>query len=145
MDLPWFKFHTQDWLSNPSLKRCSHAEKGIWIDVLCLMHDSSEYGILRWPLKEIAQAVGCSVAALKGLVAKGVLKGADPKNKCEALEFTPVSGRKKGPTVVLIAEQEGAIWYSSRMVIDEYKRNVRGGNNDGFGDPPNHAPKPPLW
>lgn len=136
MNRPSFQFYPADWLGNSNLRRCSHAEKGVWIDVMCLMHDSEEYGVLRWSLKEIAQAVGCKLADLKSLVLKGVLKG-DDKHLNEPLAYVPVSGRKKGPTVILIEAEEGPIWYSSRMVIDEYKRNVRG----GFGDAPNHAPK----
>lgn len=136
MNRPSFQFYPADWLGNSNLRRCSHAEKGVWIDVMCLMHDSEEYGILRWSLKEIAQAIGCKLADLKSLISKGVLKG-DDKHLSDPLVYVPVSGRKKGPAIILIEEATGPIWYSSRMVIDEYKRNVRG----GFGDTPNHAPK----
>lgn len=136
MNRPSFQFYPADWLGNSNLRRCSHAEKGVWIDVMCLMHDSEEYGILRWSLKEIAQAVGCKPADLKNLVSKGVLKG-DDKHLSEPLVYVPISGRKKGPAVILIEDGDGPIWYSSRMAIDEYKRNARG----GFGDAPNNAPK----
>ena len=64
MKRPSFQFYVSDWQSNNKLRRCSHAEKGIWLDVMCLMHDSEEYGILRWPLKEVAQAV---LKAMKNL------------------------------------------------------------------------------
>lgn len=151
MKRPSFQFYPSDWLGNSNLRRCTHAEKGVWIDVMCLMHDSEEYGVLRWSLKEIASAVGCKLADLKSLIAKGVLKGSDTLLE-EALTFTPVSGRKKGPTVTLIDPTKGPLWYSSRMVIDEYKRVARGGkddapnpspkggNGDDFDDAPNPSP-----
>ena len=139
MKRPSFQFYPADWLGNSNLRRCTHAEKGVWIDVMCLMHDSEEYGILRWSLKEIAQAVGCKVSDLKALVAKGVLKGSDTE-LTEALTYTPVSGRRKGPTVTLIDITKGPLWYSSRMVIDEYKRGAR----SGIEVSPDHAPKPPF-
>jgi hypothetical protein len=151
MKRPSFQFYPADWLGNANLRRCTHAEKGVWIDVLCLMHDSEEYGVLRWPLKEIAAAIGCKPAELKCLISKGVLKGSDTLLD-EALTYTPVSGRRKGPTVMLIDITKGPLWYSSRMVIDEYKRLVRGGkdespnpspkggNGDGFDDTPNPSP-----
>ncbi|CAG2132340.1 hypothetical protein [Cupriavidus numazuensis] len=159
MRRPSFQFYPGDWQSNTNLRRCSHAEKGIWLDVMCLLHDSEEYGVLRWALKEIAQAVGCKLADLKALVTKGVLKGADAGAPCEAFIYVPRSGRKDGAPVTLIATQEGPIWYSSRMVRDEYVRTIRGessrfgeGNDaaskgdakHGKGVAPKDAPKPPF-
>ena len=77
MKRPAFQFYPDDWTGNAKLKRCDHAAKGVWIDVLCLMHDSEEYGVLRWSLREIAQAIGCRVTLLRDLAEKKVLKGAD--------------------------------------------------------------------
>ncbi|MBW7566282.1 hypothetical protein KIF53_09505 [Chromobacterium subtsugae] len=139
MKRPSFQFYPADWLGNSNLRRCTHAEKGVWMDIMCLMHDSEEYGILRWSLKEIAQAVGCKLADLKSLQAKGVLKGSDTLLD-EALTYTPVSGRRKGPMVTLIDITKGPLWYSSRMVIDEHKRMARSGTEGS----PSDAPKPPF-
>jgi hypothetical protein len=149
---PSFQFYPADWLGNANLMRCTHEQKGIWINVMCLMHDSpTEYGVIRWPLKEIGQAVNCKVSSLADLVKKGVLKGADPGEMCEAFVFTPRHGRKDGDPVVLIQPQPGPLWYSSRMVKDEYIRSVRGestrfkeGGDDGIGDAPKPTPKPPF-
>lgn len=137
---PSFQFYPGDWQSNSNLRRCSFEERGIWLEVICLLHDQEEYGISRWPLKEIAQAVGCQLARLKGLVDKGILKGVDGDAVCPALIYIPRSGRKSGPPVTLIGEQMGPLWYSSRMVKDEYKRVLRG----ELGGAPKDAPKPPL-
>jgi hypothetical protein len=141
---PSFQFYPGDWASNSNLRRCSHAEKGVWIDVMCLMHDSEDYGVLRWPLKEIAQAVNCTVAALRGLSDKGILKGADAGEKVEPFIYVPRSGRKDGEPVTLVSSQVGPLWYSSRMVKDEYVRTIRGESTrfgDGDGDSPKNAPK----
>jgi hypothetical protein len=124
---PAFQFYAGEWLGNAKLKRCTKAEKGIWIDTLCLLHDSEEeYGVIRWPLKELAQAVGCKVSELQTIRRKGVLKGADVGERCAAFVFAPRHGGKEGEPVVLIPEQDGPIWYSSRMVRDEYIRARRG-------------------
>ncbi len=147
-DRPWMPFYTADWLSNVKLKRCTHEEKGVWMDILCLMHESEEYGVLRWDLKEIAHVVGCAVKTLKSLISKGVLKGAEPAEICPALQFTPTHARKRLPAVTIIESQAGPIWYSSRMVEDEYKRIVKQGTNATSGaapkTPPDLAPKPPF-
>lgn len=139
---PSFQFYPSDWTSNPNLRRCTFAEKGIWLEVMCLMHDQAEYGVLRWPLKEIAETVKCKVADLQGLIRKGVLKG-DDNQLSEPFIYTPRSGRKDGEPVTLVSTQGGPIWYSSRMVKDEYVRTIRA-ESSGNGGAPKPAPKPPF-
>lgn len=139
---PSFQFYPSDWTSNPNLRRCTFAEKGIWLEVMCLMHDQAEYGVLRWPLKEIAETVKCRTAELQGLIRKGVLKG-DDKALAEPYIYVPRSGRKDGDPVTLVPIQAGPVWYSSRMVKDEYVRTIRA-ESSANGVSPKTAPKPPL-
>jgi len=137
---PSFQFYPADWQANSNLRRCSFEEKGLWLEVICLLHDQETYGVAHWTLRELAQAIGCAPAKLKGLVEKGILKGADSGQVCGAMVYTPRTGRKLGAPVVLVDEQPGPVWYSSRMVIDEHKRIARGDT----GEAPKHAPKPPI-
>ncbi|MEK6594776.1 MAG: hypothetical protein AABZ67_17035 [Pseudomonadota bacterium] len=142
MKRPAFQFYPADWRNNAKLRRCTFAERGIWLETICLMHDSDEYGVLRWTLREIAQAIGCRLSDLKSLVARDVLKGADPGQRCAACVFTPMHAGKAGEPVTLIPEQDGPIWYSSRMVRDEYLRQRRGGDTKFTADnQPNRLPK----
>lgn len=144
MNRPSFQFYPADWQANSNLRRCSFEEKGIWLEVICLLHDQEEYGLSHWSLKEIAQAVGCTPAKLKGLVDKGILKGADAGATCPALIYTPRSGRKLGTPAKLVQEQPGPIWYSSRMVTDEHKRLMRGESSESPKASSKAAPKPPI-
>lgn len=141
MKRPAFQFYVDAWLSDSALRRCTHAERGVWIDVLCFLHQGDQYGVLRWPLSEIAQAVGCKLPVLQGLVARQVLRGTD-RGECEPFIYTPRSGRKEGAPVTLVAAEAGPIWYSRRMVRDEYVRTIRG-ESGRFGETPKAAPKPP--
>jgi hypothetical protein len=125
MKRPSFQFYPADWRNNAKLRRCTFAERGLWIEIICLLNDSDEYGVLRWSLKEIARAIGCRIAELQCLVRKNVMKGTDT-GQCPAYLHTPRSGRKEKAPVTLIAETPGPVWYSSRMVLDEYRRTVRG-------------------
>ncbi len=112
--LPAFQFYPGDWMKDPNLRRCSHAAKGVWVDMLCLMWESEERGVLvtagrAWTDEEVCWAVGGdSAVALAGL-AELTLKG------------------------VVNRRSDGAI-YSKRMVRDEHKRTLcrdagkRGGN-----------------
>lgn len=145
MKRPSFQFYPGDWQANSNLRRCTHEEKGIWMDIICLLHDQEEYGVVRWSLKELAQAVGAQVSKVRSLVCKGILKGTDASSQCEPYIFTPIGpGRKKGDPVTLIHGQQGPIWYSSRMVFDEYKRVIRGEHGAAPKPTPDNALKPPI-
>ena len=110
------------------------------MDVMCLLHDQEEYGVMRWSLAEIAQAIGCQKSKLQTLVIKNVLKGSDT-GLCESLVYIPRSGRKNGAPITVIQAQKAPIWYSSRMVIDEYKRMLRGGEIAAPNPAPDYSPK----
>lgn len=43
---PFLKFYTSDWRSDPRLKMCSLASRGLWLEMLCLMHEATPYGHL---------------------------------------------------------------------------------------------------
>lgn len=40
------KFYTSDWRADPRLKMCSPAARGMWIELICLMHEAAPYGHL---------------------------------------------------------------------------------------------------
>lgn len=126
MKRPSFQFYPADWTGNAKLRRCSDAARGAWMSLLCALHDSDEYGVLRWPLDEVARSAGVSLKLARELSAKGVLKGADAG--CEPFVYTPFHAGKSGDPVVLIEKSDESCWYSSRMVRDEYLRKKRGGN-----------------
>lgn len=112
--LPSFQFYPGDWMKDSNLRRCTHAAKGVWIDMLCLMFDSEQRGVLAtagraWSDSEIALAVGGDHDVTLACIAELTLKG--------------VANRTEG----------GAL-YSKRLVRDEHKRRLcseagkRGGN-----------------
>lgn len=128
---PAFQFYTKDWQTNPKLRRCSPAARGVWMDVICLLHQSDEYGVLRWPLKDIASACGASMAHLRELVEKSVIKGGD--SGCPPYIHTPKHAGKTGDPVVLLEATREPCWYSSRLLRDEWVRGRRG-SNTRFGE-----------
>jgi hypothetical protein len=124
MKRPSFQFYPADWKNNSKLRRCSEAARGAWVDVLCLLHDSDEYGVCRWPLAELARAAGIPIKLAKELATKDVLKGAD-KDVAPYIH-TPTHAGKKGEPVVLVESYSGPTWYCSRFVRDEWLRQRRG-------------------
>lgn len=145
MRRPSFQFYPADWRNNANLRRCTPAARGVWLDILCVLHDSDEYGIVHWPLADLANSANAPIKLVRELVEKNVLKGCD-KQLADAFVYVPRSGRRDGEPVTLVAIQAGPVWYSSRMVKDEYVRTIRGESSrfgDGNGDAPKAAPKPP--
>lgn len=125
MKKPSFQFYVGDWKANQKLRRCSWAARGVWIEIMGLMHDSEEYGILRWPLEEIIHAVGCPSELVHELVKKGVLKGVD-KDTLSVTHKESFAQKNKEPIEeTIIDNQLGPFWFSSRMVRDEHIRSKR--------------------
>ena len=152
MKRPSFQFYPADWRANAKLRRCSHAARGAWIDLLGLFHDSDEYGVIRWPLADIGQAAGVPMKLLRELADKGVLKGGD--KGCEAFWFTPRHAGKDGEPVKLLEAVRGEpVWYCSRFIRDEYIRKRRGNGSrfteenqpaaNGSKRAPKRPPDPP--
>lgn len=46
MSDPWLKFYVTDWQADPALRMCSMAARGLWIEMICLMHKATPYGHL---------------------------------------------------------------------------------------------------
>ncbi|MFS2007951.1 hypothetical protein ACEN9F_30525 [Duganella sp. CT11-25] len=148
MKRPSFQFYPADWRNNSKLRRCSEAARGAWVDVMCVLHDSDEYGVCRWPLDEVARAAGVPLKLVRELVSKDVLKGAD-KGAADYI-YTPRHAGKTGAPVTLVVAGDGSCWYCSRFVRDEYIRQRRGQgtrfseDNQPPKEAPNHTPKPPI-
>ena len=47
MDKPYLAFYVRDWQGDTALQRCSFAARGLWIEMLCIMHDANPCGFLR--------------------------------------------------------------------------------------------------
>lgn len=132
MKLPAFMFYTGDWMKDPALRSCSLAARGLWMDLLCLMHESDRRGYLQHTTgkpvshEQAARMTGCSPDQVSQLL--------------QELEDSGVYSRTKNGTI-----------YSRRMVADEKKRAAcseagkKGGNptlKGGDKGGPKGPPKP---
>lgn len=118
---PAFQFYPRDWLNDPALRLCSLPARGLWIDLLSIMHDGEPYGHLSVkqqpiPLAGLATRVGVSTKQLKKLL--------------EELH-------DRGVYSVSSAD----IIYSRRMVRDEHNREVRAAGGPKSLDNPK-VPRP---
>lgn len=58
--LPWMKFFPGDWSKDPALTLCAPATRGVWIDLICAMHDLDQCGELRGTADQLARFARCS-------------------------------------------------------------------------------------
>lgn len=88
---PVFAFDVDHWATDAELRRCTHFEKGVWIDLLCLMWKSPQRGRMvspegePWSLDEIAAALGGDNAATVGALAALLRKGVASRDTAEAV------------------------------------------------------------
>ena len=124
MTAPWMKFYPSDWQSDPMLRCCSIAARGLWVEMMCLMHKAEPYGSL---LVNGARVDKRKLAILVGLSEK----------ECSAL-LMELEGNG-----VFSRDDDGTI-YSRRMRRDfakaaQDKANGRKGGNPsvkGWVNPP---------
>jgi hypothetical protein len=107
MKRPAFQFYPADWRKDIELRSCSLAARGLWIDLMCVMHDCEPYGHLALNGKPMTAA---NISGQTGVPAAQVKRLLD-----ELLQ-----------NGVARQADEGLI-YSKRMVDDEALREYRAG------------------
>lgn len=104
--LPAFQFYPADWRKDPGVQALDYHDKGVWFEMLCLMHESDERGKLllngqKMPESSLARLLGLDnqilTTTLTTLITYGVVK----------------------------VEKGTGILYSKRMVSDELLRKIR--------------------
>lgn len=115
MKRPSFQFYPSDWLRDTALRSCSIGARGLWIDMICFMHEGNPYGTLKVGSKVIlpvnlAAMVGVTLPEVEGWLVE--------------LESAHVFDRG----------DEGEIM-SRRMIRDENLRNIRAAGGKKGGNP----------
>lgn len=62
--LPYLDLYTGDWLKDPAVSLCEPATRGIWIDLLCAMHERDRCGVIAGTREQLARISRCSAVAL---------------------------------------------------------------------------------
>jgi hypothetical protein len=115
MKRPSFQFYPSDWLRDTALRTCSIGARGLWIDMICFMHEGNPYGHLKVADKVIlpenlARMVGETLEVVEGWL--GELNHAG----------------------VFQVDEHGAI-FSKRMIRDENLRQIRAAGGSKGGNP----------
>ncbi|UEP23129.1 hypothetical protein LL999_23065 [Burkholderia ambifaria] len=115
MKRPSFQFYPGDWLNDAALRMVSVGARGLWIDMMCIMHQGSEYGYLKVNGKVIlppnlARMTGSTLEETEGFLGE--------------LESSGVFSK----------DESGCI-FSRRMIRDEKVREARAAGGVKGGNP----------
>ena len=112
---PWFKFYPQDWRGDAKLRMCSIGARGLWAEMLCVMHEAEPYGYL---LSNGNTVTSRQMAALAGIAQGECMK--------YLLELADAG---------VYSIDESKVIYSRRMVRDKAKAEQAKQWGKGGGNP----------
>ncbi len=61
---PAFQMYSGDWLKDPQLSMCSPATRGIWIDLICAMHELGRCGQVTGTVEQLCRICRCTSAEM---------------------------------------------------------------------------------
>lgn len=104
---PWIKFYPRDWRGDQALRLVSLSARGLWMEMLCIMHEATPYGHLTvsaQPVEDaaLARLVGTTVSEVQALLVELAAAG-------------------------VFRRTRGGVIFSKRMV-DDRKRSIIGRN-----------------
>lgn len=105
MKRPSFQFYPADWRKDSALQSCSIAARGLWVELICIMHECEEYGVLAVNGRAMTTA---QIGRLVGETERSISK------LLQELEDAGVYSR----------DDRGAL-FSRRMIADERIRTLR--------------------
>jgi len=115
MKRPSFQFYPADWLRDTALRSCSMGARGLWIDMICYMHEGNPYGHLKVGNKVILPT---NLASMAGAALQDVKGWLDELGQSGVFDSLP----------------DGTI-FSKRMVRDESLREIRAAGGKLGGNP----------
>jgi uncharacterized phage protein (TIGR02220 family) len=106
MKMPALQFYPADWRKDLAVQSLGYHDRGVWLEMLCLMHESSERGVLLLNETPMADVVAARILGL------------------DIQTFKQTLGTLLSHGVARRRESDGAI-FNKRMVSDERLCDIR--------------------
>ena len=94
MKRPSFQFYPSDWLRDTALRSCSTGARGLWIDMICYMHEGNPYGYMKVGDKVILPDNLARMCGLTASEVEGYLAELKEANVYEGDEFGAIFSRR---------------------------------------------------
>lgn len=88
---PSLQFYPADWIKDPDLSKCSPATRGIWIDLLCAIHEADDGGRVSGTVEELARCARCTPEEMQAAISE-----LSRKKVAEISEKSPENHSKNG-------------------------------------------------
>ena len=128
MKIPSFQFYPGDWRKDPGVQALDYFDRGVWLEILCLMHESEERGVLLLNGRPMPNE---ALARLLGLVNQNPTTQV---NQNPTRDLTTVLTTLLAYGVAHRREEDGAL-YNKRMMRDDKIRKVRTESGSKGGNP----------
>ncbi len=128
---PWIKWYTRDWRSDPPLRMCSFAARGLWADLLSLMAEANVMGFL------LVEGVAPTPADLAGLIGgkeRDIARLIDELGRKNVYSVTGQAMPEDVAALIPLGMADG-VMLSRRMVRDKAKADRDRENGKGGGNP----------
>ncbi|WP_305986448.1 hypothetical protein [Roseibium sp. MMSF_3544] len=120
--MSWFKFYPSDWQGDLNLRSCSMAARGLWAEMVCIMHSSEPKGYLSMSGAKLTNAMLATLCGASESEVKKLIK---------ELEGAAVFSRLNDGTI-----------YSRRIVRNEERAEKNRRNGAKGGNPALGSDKP---
>ena len=67
---PAFQFYAKDWIASPTRLRMTHAERGLYFDLLAFAWDSDQPGTIDLPERDLCKILGISLKVFRKFIEK---------------------------------------------------------------------------
>lgn len=114
---PALMLYTGDWKKEPGLTMCSAATRGIWLDLLCAMHDDDRCGKVVGTVPQLARVARCTEQEMVAAI--------------EELRSTKTADVTLCPENVTLINRRMFRAYKERKSSHERKKRQRGTEADG--------------
>ncbi len=66
--MPFMRLFPGDWLKDPAVSGLSPAARGIWFDLICVMHEAGRSGVIAGTRASLSRMARCSTDELGGAI-----------------------------------------------------------------------------
>lgn len=136
---PHIQFNVVAWLSDPQLSQCCAATRGVWIDLICRLHELQKGGQITANVQQIARLCRSTEAEINAALAELQTTGTADVSEIDGL-YTIICRRMKKEADLSAKRQQAGSKRGSKIEATPY---FCCGFADHFAAPPPSIPSSP--
>ncbi|MDR1190303.1 MAG: hypothetical protein LBK60_01390 [Verrucomicrobiales bacterium] len=139
----WYmEFEVSAWLKDPALTRCSASTRGVWMDLLCAMHELDQCGVISGSRYELARLGRCTVAELGAALQDLQRTGAGDVSVSRSNGSDQNAEKTQGDEIITVVSRRMRRKFNERKSHRERQKRWRDKAGDGEVTPRSQPPNP---